>query len=163
MTDIQLQDALYDWINKVLNTDEGLNIDIIHGSQNAPRPSSSYIVIHQPINTRKIGRSDRSYSDTDGNTNIVSNYEASVTIEAVGLLTDYLRLILDSIEKQSIRDYLNTKNISFMRSENIIPISDMTENEWELRTSVDIFVLYPHETTENASYIGSVDWNNDIL
>lgn len=142
-------------------SDIGLNI--IHGKENAPKPGVSYMSIHQPINVRKIGRAAQGYSDNSGDTNIISNYEASVTFEVVGLLSDYLRMLLDSIEKQVIKDYLRNLNLSFMRNENILDTSDMTENKWTLRSSVDIFILYPHETTENTSYIGDVEFTNNIL
>ena len=162
MTDAALRDIIWGWVDLILNINNGLNIHIIYGEQSAPRPDSNYIVIHKPIPMRKQGHGYRSESDDEGNTTIRNNYEATISIETVGEETFYLRLLLDSTDMQQVKDYWRINLISFLRNEGILSIPAITENVWELRTTMDIFMLVPELTIENTSYIEEIDYTNNI-
>lgn len=163
MTDTELREIIYDWIDLVLNTNYSLSIPIIFGEQNAPRPDSDYIVIHKPIPMNKQGHGDRSYSDDSGITTIRNNYESTISIECVGKETYYLRLLLESTDTQEVKEFWQTRNVSYLRNAGILSIPNMTENQWELRTTVDIFMLVLSSIEEDTSYINDIDYTNNIL
>lgn len=163
-TELQIRNGIYDWLTYVLNVSGELGIDIIIGEENAPPPSSPYIVIHQPFNIRKVGRvSKSSDTDSEGVMCLVTNYEAIVSIEQVGANGDNLRRIIESSEKQEVKNLLSSLGLAHLRSENINNIPDVTENFWELRCIVDIYVAFASSDSDNTNYIENIEWDNNIL
>lgn len=164
MTESQLLDFLYDWIDLVLNTNLSLNIPIIKGKQNAPRPDEQYICIQQVLNKRKIGKTCRDiFTDSvAGTTLIIEDWQAIVTIQEIKGSGDLLTTLIDSQGLTEIRQFWSDNSIAYMREEFIGDISDLTENIWELRSAADIVINYPRTLEEETSIIENVEFTNNI-
>lgn len=154
-----LLDFLWGWINQILNTEEELNIPIIFGEQNAPAPieEGAYIVIHQPMINTKIGYARKSGVNINGDQTIGSDYEVTVQLDEIAGKGDLLQILIESIERPSIQQLFKNKRVSFMRNENINRIPNMTENIWELRSTVDIILAYGYGIIENVNWIEEVE------
>lgn len=165
MTINEIEKFLYDWINLILNTEQSFGIEIIRGNRNAPRPDLPYIVIHDPpITNRKTSRGNwESTTDEFGNLSWAIYYETSISIEEVGGNGESFKFLLNSINRQDIKDLWTQNNISLLRNENILNISDITENYVERRTIMDIFVLHFDEGTYQPGFFETVEYEGTYI
>lgn len=153
---ITVYEFLYSWIYKILIDEENINVRIIKGNQNAPRPKLPYIVIHDPpISSNKIGLGNWDGKvDIDGNMEYIIHFRSSIRIEEVGGNGNYLNLLLEYQNRQDIKDFWRDNNISLMSNESIVDVTDITENIIEKRVMMDIFILYTNTTIdENGNTI----------
>jgi len=163
MEDTAFLDCLWEWADTVLNTDLNLGITIILGEQNAARPKKPYVVIHRPVNTNREGRAY--YGDVDATTEercLTHHHSLMVSVEAVGLGSDYIRFLLDSTDTEWTKQCFTDSKITYLRSENVISVPDLQEDSWELRNVVDLHFLYAYERPEKVGYIETVQWTNNI-
>ena len=157
MTIGSLLEFVHDWVDKILNDEESLNIKIIYSAQNAPRPGIPYMVINQPFVHNKLGSGNYGYSDDNGDVDYSIRYETIIRIEEVGGLGENLKLLLDSVNRQDIKELFCSNKVSFLRNENIFPNNDLVENIWETRTYCDMYFLYPDERTYQPGFIETVE------
>lgn len=162
MLDDEFLEGLWVWCDKVLNRFNDVNTTIIFGEQNAPRPQKPYLVIHRPVNARQLGHADADNPNATGIRPLYFHYTAMVSFEAVGLGTDYIRFLLDSVYLQEYLDLFKQYKITFLRSENIIAVPDLQEDSWEVRNVVDMHFLYAYSITENTNYIEEFQYTNNI-
>lgn len=146
----ELYSFLYSWCYRVLVTDNSLDIRIIKGDSNRPRPSLPYINIRKPpISNLKQGAGNwDSRTDLEGKLEYTVTYLASIRIEEIGGSGDSLALLLNSLYMQDILDLFSCNNVSLIDSEGIVDVSAITGDYREKRNSVDIKVLYTNATVD---------------
>lgn len=163
MTTSEIYTILKTWITTVL----GNSYIIIRGEQSSPRPKKEYIVIHQPFSRREYATGNFFGGDKTivGETittkvDYAKHWQATISIEEVGFEDngDKLQELLDSLNLQTIKDYFRNSKISILRCEGINPIPSITENIWELRSNMDLIVLYPKEDSYDPSIIETVEF-----
>jgi len=171
MNSTELFNFLYDWIDKVLNTDLGLNVPIIQSNQNAPRLKTQHIIIDYVPNRSKTGRATRTDpapapddpDDADemeeGKILIIEDYVFTLDLREENGSGDYLKHIIDSIERFSIQKYFFDNKVAYLENGNIIPVPRLNNEEWikqsvvEIRLGLSTFI----ETMED-SWIETVDY-----
>lgn len=161
MTTTEIYTVLKTWINQVLNLDYCYDALIIRGEQNASKPANEYMVIHQPISVIEYSSGNYSKADSDGNVNYSNHWQGTVTLEEVGYEDngDRLRLLINSLRLQDTKDYFKASKVSILRNEGILPIPSLIENKWELRSNMDLIILFPDEGTYKPGFIEIVEFN----
>jgi len=160
MTIEEVYIVLQEWIVGILVTEEGLTtLKVIRGNQNAPSPAKPYMVIHQPpISNRPTGLTGNfEKADDTGKVNYSIPYEASITIEEVGGIGDLLNLLLESINRQDIKDFFKLKFVSIVRVEASVDSTDTKENIHELRDAIDIHINYTTQKDYAPGFIETVE------
>lgn len=155
-------DFFYNWFYQILNTENSKEIQIIFGEQDSPAPSDHYIVIHQPFAIQQLGSGNWEMSTTTGEEGtVLYNYhqQGTMQIEEVGGHGDNLRLVMNSLVRQDIKELFTENNVSILRINSINPNNTNIENTWELRSIVDLIILFPDEGSYDAGYIETVDVN----
>ena len=157
MTTTQIMTILITWIKTVL----GSHYEVIRGETSAPRPKKEYLVIHQPMALQEYSSGNFFPADDEGNVEYKKHWQGTISIEEVGFQDngDKLRTLLDSLRLQTTRDYFRSSKVSILREEGINPIPQLTENIWELRTNLDLIILFPDEGTYQPGYINTVKIN----
>jgi len=163
MRDDEFLDILYGWVDLTLNTICGNDISIILGEQDAPRPKPPYMVIHRPVASNKNGRVDQGMPDVTGIREVTFLHSIMVSFECISTTMNYLRLLIDMTDLEEVKNYFTKNKVSFLRSENIMPIPDLQEDSWELRNIVDLHFLVAYSMDENVSYIENIQYENNIL
>ena len=160
MTTSDVYEVIKAWINNILNTELEKDITIIRGEQNAPAPSDHYIILHQPLTVRKVGSGNFDVStDDEGNQNYEMHYEGTLSVEEYGGIDngDNLRILLDSLRRTDILNYFRASKVSILRNAGIQPIPQLLENNWELRSNMDLIILFPDEVTYQPGYFDTVE------
>lgn len=159
MTTNEIALFFYNWINQVLVINGGeTNLTIIKSNQNANRPDLPFISIGHPFALQKIGRTgNQSSPDINGDVILDTHYEATITLNEIGGLGDRLKTLLNSLIRPDIIDLFSENNISILRYETITPDIELTQNIYEKRAIVDLFVLFTDRFTYNANYIETVE------
>jgi hypothetical protein len=136
-------------------------IPVIRGEQSAPKPKSNYLVIHQPMPVIEYASGNYSKADNTGTVTTTNHYQATINIEEIGFEDngDKLRLLLNSLRLQTTKDYFKASKVSILRNEGIVPIPSLTENKWELRSNMDLIILFPDEGTYKPGYIEIVEFD----
>lgn len=156
MTVMEVMTVIRDWFIQILNTELSYDIDIIYGEQNAPAPETPYIVIHQPFALTRIGNGNFEMSETVGeeDTMLYSlNWQGTLSIEEIGGRGDYIKTVLNTMMKQSTKEYFREEKVSILRVEELRPNNELSENIWELRSIVDLIILFPDEGSYEQQYI----------
>jgi hypothetical protein len=171
MTTTEIYTVLKIWINQILNIDNNFESVIIRGEQSSPKPAKNYMVIHQPMSLIEYASGNYSKADNTGTVVTTNHWQATISIEEVGYFDngDKLRLILNSLRLQDTKDYFKTSKVSILRHEGITPIPQLTENIWapipqlteniwELRSNLDLIILFPDEGTFQPGFIETVEF-----
>jgi len=176
MTTTQIYTILLTWIRNVLEPSLGIDdtptIPIIRGEQSAPKPKKEYIVIHQPMTVQEYASGNESKArkviDDEGTEDEVihgyidfaKHYQATISLEEVGFTDngDNLRTLKNSLRMQDIKDYFRSSKVSILRTETITPIPQIIENIWELRSTMDLIILFPDEGTYDPGFIETVEF-----
>lgn len=154
----EVYDALYDWIDYVLNTVGGNSIEIIHGNDNSPKPTKPYIVMNDPpVSNVKAGSGNWPKADGTGKVDYTNQYVAAITLESVGDSGSLLQKIIDTVNRQDVKDLFKTKCIGFLRNESILNLTGLVENIFERRASIDVFISYVTEDSYVPGYIETVE------
>lgn len=170
MTTNELNSFLYTWINKILNTENNLGYEIIFSNRNAPNPSLPYFVIHDPpVSNQDLGRGNwgkwefTNEPQDEGEVCYTKQYEASISLEEVGGSGDVMKLLLNSLNRQDIKDLFSSNKVGFLRNEPINPATDITEDLITRRAIMDIFVSIVDEGSYDPGYIDTVDYDGTYL
>jgi hypothetical protein len=158
MTTSEIYTILKGWIQN--SSVLGSSVHVIRGEQSAPKPAKEYMVIHQPMTVQEYASGNETKADTDGNIDYTKHYQATISLEEVGFTDngDKLRTLKNSLRMQDIKDYFRNSKVSILRTETITPIPAITENIWELRTTMDLIILFPDEGTYTPGYIETVEF-----
>jgi len=167
MTNTTFYEFLYDWIDLVINTIGGRTIPIIQSHQNAPEPSGQFIVIEYSPNKQKIGRACVTEplpagDPNEGQTQIISNYNQRAEFWEVGGDGNLLAEIVESIEREQIKTFFNTKDVSFFRAEPIQSIPRLENEKWVQQSVVEILFGVASEIKETPGWIETVETTGTI-
>jgi hypothetical protein len=145
-------------------------IPIVRGEQSASYPKKEFIVLHQPISCIQINSSTWNKTRVvitgtapnqikQGFIDYVNHWQGTVSIEEFGFKDngDKLRQLIGSLERPDIKNYFVSSKLSILRNEGINPIPQLSGNTWELRSNVDLIILFPDEGTYESGYIESVE------
>lgn len=168
MTTTQIYTVLITWMKNVL----GSSILVTRGQQSSPKPAKEFFVIHQPMALVEYstGNESMAYEEIEnegqpdeiihGYVDYVRHWQATITIEEVGYEDngDKLRQLLNSLRNQDIKSYFRSSDVSILRHEGITPIPQIAENIWELRSSLDLIIIFPDEGTYEPGYIETIEF-----
>jgi hypothetical protein len=166
---------LKNWIDRILNSEMNLGVNVIQSNQNAPRLKEKHIVIDFSYTRNSIGRAARTApasapNDADnldeleeGTIYIVQDYLAIVELREENGTGDYLQYIIDSVERSAIQQYFYENKIAYMSNGDIQPVPRLDDNFWIKQTMVEIQlgITTQIKTTED-SWIDVVDYTGNI-
>ena len=148
-----VEDTIYDWIvSRVKST-----VTVIFEKENAPRPRTPYISINFITGPIKIGH-DEIRHDISDTYNHVGQRELTASIKSYG--TTYLQEMTDlqaSLNLRSVHDLFRSKDISFLRAEDISDISTEIETGFENRANLDVTFGLRTNLSEDIGFIESVE------
>jgi len=157
----EVLDVIWKWVDQVINQEELLELEVIFGSQNAPAPDGEYILINRPFAFQKIGRGNWQMSEETGEEdqmNYTIHYQCTISIEDVLGGGDVLRLLINSLNRQDIKDYFTESLVSVMKTETITPSNLQMGEFWELRSVLDLIIQFSDCGSYEAGYIETVDF-----
>lgn len=156
MNIVQIEDALYSWINNVLGVDTG----VIFAYPNAPRPSSSYALINVYTNS-SLGH-EESISVDNGDGTIDNTYSESKTITAsVNLYYSgaYQKAITlsESLSKVTVYEALYGDGLGLISITPVQKIPEQIDQKWEERAQFDVTFTYRSEVNETIETIKQIE------
>lgn len=157
MTTLQIYTILEVWIHNILTS----NVIVVAGEQNMSKPANDYFVLHQPMSLIEYSSGNYSMADNTGKITYTNHWQATITLEEIGyknLNGDKLRTLLNSLRLQDTKDYFRNSKVSILRHEGIKPIPQLSENIWELRSTLDLIILFPDEGTFQQGFIETVEF-----
>lgn len=160
MTNIQIENAIYGWLNGLLN------LTTIFAYPNAPRPTSSYVLINfltdiqngtkETEGVLKIDEStDNTYSTFNTVTLSINTYYDGAFQNATN--------IKNSLMKLAVEEYLYGAGLGYIEATQIQKIPEQIDKKWEERAQFDISFSVRREITENIETIKKVEVNNTII
>ena len=179
-----LYNFLYEWIHKVLNVGEGLGIEIIRSHDPIPTPNTNnedlneddlvdnedpnktpdpYIAIEYTGSLEKFGRGavpSRIWSY--GNMTIMNDFDKIIELREVNGEGDLLRLLIETIYRQDIRDLWRQNYITYRYEGSINPIPVQTDNAYTTESLVEITIGFASGTTYKPGYFSSAQFTGTI-
>jgi len=155
---------LRDWAVLVLNTELSLDVPIIYSHQNAPAPSQSdpYLVITYAANSNKFGRPRTPPPDENGETNLVNDYILNIELWEVngdgGLLVE----LLNSIDRQNIKDLWNASNYALLSHGSTQHIPALKDNKWTKEAVLELVISTADQKGEDAGLIENIEYTGEI-
>ena len=148
MTNTEIEDIIYDWINGILS------MQAIFAYPDVPRPTTSYVLInfltdlekgrHETIGVLKVDDStDNTYSSLNEVTFSINTYYDGAFQKAVDIQKSLMLL--------SVRDLLNDNGLGFLNYTQIQKIPEIVDKKWEERAQFDITFSVRRTTTENRA------------
>lgn len=173
MTSDTLFTFLYDWIDKIINIEPtpppSPLIPIISAYDEGTVPDTKYISINPDPNSKmKIGSpstgdpQENVDPNLDGRRILVNDYELSVELRQVGGGNDFLRQLIDSVDRQEIKDLFSANNVTYYEESAIQYAPSLQGAEWRQETFVELRLGTAEGTTENASYIDDVEGEGTV-
>lgn len=157
MTNVQIEDAIYGWINGLLS------MAAIFAYPDTPRPTTSYVLINfltdLQLSTEETDgtllvneTTDNIYSSLNEVTFSINTYYSGAFQNAVN--------IVKSLNKLTVKEYLFAAGLGFISATQIQKIPELIDKRWEERAQFDIVFSVRRSTTENIETIKHVEINN---
>jgi len=159
MTNTEIENIMYGWINGLLS------MTAIFAYPDAPRPTSSYVLINFLTDT-KLGThetdgvlqvddsTNNTYSSMNQTTFSINTYYDGAYQKAVD--------IQKSLMKLTVEEYLFDNGLGFIEMTQIQKIPELIDKKWEERAQFDISFSVRRETTENIETIKKFEIENEI-
>lgn len=154
MNIIQIEDALYNWLNGLLG------LEVIIAYPNAPRPTTSYALINI-ITDSEFGTEESDgeltpiYASFNQVTISINTYYAASYQSAIN--------IKKSLMKVEVSDQLWEAGLGYATSTQIQKIPELIDKRWEERAQFDIVFNIREETAiETVGQIEKVQLTNEI-
>jgi hypothetical protein len=163
MTSETLYEFLYEWTHRVvniINEHNGPDYEIIKSHEPAPTPNSNnedidedgfvdnvdpnkkpdpYIAIGYTGILERFGTASKSQrTDNDGYIIMSNDFDKTIEFREVNGGGDLLQMLIDTRESQEIRDFFKENYISYRSEGQIIPIPNITDNDYTLESIVEI-------------------------
>ena len=157
MTRVEIEDALYNWVNGVVNP---LGATVLFADQDFPRVGTPFVTIK--IGTqRSLALMDEHSTPVGvtGVSTITGERTMEATIEAYGSgAFDLMYAIEASLSKDEIRNSLYyTGGLAVWNTEGVLNLTEMIDTNYEPRFAMDIKIGYKHIDTEVVSWIETVE------
>lgn len=165
MTTDTLKSFLYKWINQIINTEPATNppIEIIEAYDEGTIPSDKYISINPQGNWRKIGSSSSTgETNATGEINRINDYEIMVELREIHGNGDLLSAVIDSIERQDIKDLFGENNLTYYEEGLITSVPTLEQSKWRHESFVELRLGTAKEIVDNTNYISDVDASGTI-
>lgn len=173
MTFDQLYEAIYDWVDAVVNEGSPATpVPIIQSHQNVPAPTTGdvYLVIgYTPTTVMREGWADSEDVDVDEETLAVkTDYQGVVEIREVNGSGQNLKMLVSSLLRQDFKDLLSAKGIHYRGEEPIVQLPRLQDNLWEKESILEIRfgfadeVVYTPGVIETAEISGQIE-DRDIV
>jgi hypothetical protein len=157
-----LQNNFWDCVNYILNTIGGNALTIIWEGENGAIPDTAYIKLNV-INDGNIGMVEKGRVNNEGNLYLKGQREIEISVQGVGAGTDsFLYYLRESLEKESIQEYVTAKGFAIRNMEGIHPLFEIVDKTVEKRWGLDITAGYAWDTLDNVGYIESVEIASDV-
>lgn len=156
---------IYNWVYFVINTENGFEIPIIQSRQNTPAPESTYIVIDRIVEVIQIGRVIKNYppDETTGKAKVSNDYEGTLEIWEIDGEGDYLRMLINSLERQEIQNIYFAEELLVNRGViGITNIPRLDNEHWTEQAMLEMKIGFADVTTEQSGWIETVDFVNNI-
>jgi hypothetical protein len=162
--------AVAEWVREelVIKANQP-NLKLFQARQNVPQPKNDeeidpvYVTIAPSPTLTKIGHAY--IPDTlpdDEELPHVTHYQATIQIRESNGIGENLRILGESVEKQSVRDFLNTRNLSYLSQGDMTPIPRINEREWKEEYLLEVTFLIAVSSTEESTWIETIDLINEI-
>jgi hypothetical protein len=161
----EIYENIYDWIDQILNQEMCLGFTIIESHQDIPKAKRDevYMVIqYSPTNIDRIGRPTKTEVDSNGKRNLINDYVGILELREVNGDGEYLRVLLESLDRQDIIDYWSSKNLSQYTEGSVINIPRIQETNWKKEALVELTIGYATATKENIGYIENVEFEGTV-
>lgn len=156
--DSDKQDAIYDFAVAASG------IDVIWDKPGAPRPAVPYVTLNVSSGPRKVGSPEVRYGGVQDTFTYPMRKEITLTINSyadsgwLATLGDFI----DALELPSKQELLRNAGLAIIRSENPIDISELLNDQYEGRGSVDIILGYCDNINDVSGEVESVEIDQTI-
>lgn len=152
----ELREIIYNWIY------DNTSLIAIWDNENAPRPNIPYISL-RILSISKIGQSYYDSPDHNGDRIIKYDEDFTLSIRSYGQGTDdNLQLLKDSLQKESVIQYLQRNGLSIRNENNITDISILIDETREERFLYEVFFGIAHCIEENIGVIEDFEYSYNI-
>lgn len=137
--------------------EELTGIRCIWDYQNAPKPANPYISLRLS-SERNIGTETRRRKDGTGIVDVVSQKEATLSVNAFGPGTiDICNMLWTSLQRPTIVDRCFAAGMAFIRAEDAQDLTQLLDGRgWEERANIDLIVTYGRSVEDNPGWIETV-------
>lgn len=152
MTEIELQNAIYNWVNANVS---GVN-QILWRNQNVSRPDVPFIDMQiNPISKESY---DVIFKPKDGqDADVKGNRRFTLNIQHFGFGGyDRLNGLRNALETTAGREKLTNAGISFIDDDGILDLSELVDTRFEPRHSIDLFFYFMETYATDAGQIDTV-------
>jgi hypothetical protein len=134
--------------------------------QNIPevKQDDVFVVIDYAPNREKIGRAAvPGETDGDGKLTMVNDYQYVVEIWEVNGSGSLIQLLLNSIDRQDIKDLWKSEGYAYYGEEGDIQNLPRTqENKWKRESMVELRIGTATGTEDQPGYIEDVEYNGTV-
>jgi len=159
MTNTEIENILYGWINGLLS------MTAIFAYPDAPRPTSSYVLINFLTDIQLGTHEINSVLQPDESTNNTYSALNEVTFSINTYYDGAFQKAVDiqkSLMKLTVEEYLFNNGLGFINMTQIQKIPELIDKKWEERAQFDISFSVRKETTENIETIKKIELTNEI-
>jgi len=167
MTYTQLYEAIYAWVNGVINEGSPLTpVVIVQSHQNIPSPTTEdvYMTIgYTPIVTNREGFADYEPPDeTTELTTLKTDYEGVVEIRETNGSGDLLKKLISSMLRQDFIQTMNTLGIFYRGEEPIQQLPRLQDHHWEKEAVLEIRFGFADAVVYDSGIIDTVEIMGDV-
>lgn len=125
--------------------------------QNNPKPPNPYISMRLSTE-RDLGTETRRRKDGTGIVDVVSQKEATLSVNAFGPgAIDKCNMLWTSLQRPTIVDRCFAANMAFIRAEDAQDLTELLDGRsWEERANIDLIVTYGRSVVDEPGYITTV-------
>ena len=163
----EVREEIRGWIEFVLNGEGGESVPVVvsqgDGEPSVPDPSAPYVVITSRPTRRRIGREQVGAVDDLGTQRIVNDYEDLWTLVEVNGAGDRLRRLVESQDRQDVRDRFRAVNLAYRgEGSDIVETSERVGGQWRYKHAVDIRIGLVSVATYQPGYIETVQYKGTV-
>jgi len=161
----ELGPKIYDLIDTMVSSQTDIpTVPIVEDYDNAPRPEEPIYLSYIPSPLMRMVGKQVQYPETDTTpVQTIVEWEVPVTVREIGGYGQYLQIIQTAQYQQSVRSYLYNACMSIMRINQIVPTPRLLDDDrWERESSMEMILAITHVTSDDTTYIETVDINNNI-
>lgn len=159
-----LFDFLYKWVNQIINQENRLNIEIVESHTGEPQAKQDevFIVIKYAPVINKVGHEARTPTDENGKRSSINDYENTMEVWEVNGIGKTLKMLINSIGRQDIRDLWKKNGYSYLGENNIGPVPNTQENRWKRQSLVEFIIGSAEAVQEDVGVIEDVGTKGTI-
>ena len=153
------------WVRLILVTEGGeTELQVIESHQDTPAPKEPYIVIEYAPVRNKIGSASKSApNETSGESLVISDNEFLIEMREVGGTGDRLYDVINSIERQDIKDLFEQNQIAFMGENGVQQLPSLIgDDKWVRQSLIELRLNVATESKEQSGIIEDISYTGTI-